>query len=148
MSRRWLGYVAVAVVALAATVAGLRNGFVQDDVVLIVENTRVHDLASWWRLFALPYWPPPWSEDLYRPLTSVLLAGQYLAGDGGALAFRLTSGLLYAGAAIAFLRFPANCSRGALPWAPPRSSRRTRCTWKPSRSRWARTSCWWACSPW
>ena len=112
MSRRGLAVAGVAAVALAASIAGLRNGFVQDDVVLIVENARLHDMGHWWRLFAVPFWPPPWSQDLYRPLTSVLLAGQYAAGDGAPLVFRLTSYLLYSAAAIALLRLAG----AMLPW--------------------------------
>ena len=62
-----IGVIAVVAVAIAASLAGLRNEFVQDDIVLIVENTRLHHLAKWRELFTSTYWPPPWSEDLYRP---------------------------------------------------------------------------------
>lgn len=77
--------------AVAASSAGLSNGFVQDDVVLIAQNTRLHDWSGWGTIFLTPFWPPPWSEDLYRPLTSLLLFAQYQLGAGSPLPFRITS---------------------------------------------------------
>ena len=112
MSRRWLAHLAVTAVAVAASIAGIRNGFVQDDVVLIVENSRLHDLAAWPGMFTAPFWPPPWSPDLYRPLTSVLLSVQYHLGVGSPLPFRLISYLLYSLAAMALLRL----SSRLMPW--------------------------------
>jgi protein O-mannosyl-transferase len=102
--RLGLAVAGVAAAALAASVAGLGNQFVQDDTVLIAENARVHTLASSWRLFALPYWPPPSSEDLYRPLMSLLTAVEYGLGAGQPLVFRVLSCLLYAGVAVGVLR--------------------------------------------
>ncbi len=99
----WIGVAAVVAVALAASLPGLRNAFVQDDVVLIVQNARVHDLAHWRQLLTSPYWPPPWSQDLYRPLTSLILAAEFVLGAGGPLLFRIVSYLLYAAAAVGVL---------------------------------------------
>jgi hypothetical protein len=96
--------VAVAAVAVTGSLRGLVNQFTQDDTILIVENARVHALAGWWRLFAWPYWPPPSSEDLYRPLMSFLTAVEYALGAGRPLLFRLASGLIYAAAAVGVLR--------------------------------------------
>jgi hypothetical protein len=96
---------AVFAVALAVSLAGLRNGFVQDDVALIVHNTRAHDLSRWVEILTSPYWPPPWKQDLYRPFTSLWLALQYQLGGGAPLVFRAFSYLLYAAVAVAVLVF-------------------------------------------
>src|SRR3990172_2552733 len=90
----------VAAVALVACIAGLGNELVQDDVSLLVENDRLQGLGRWREILTNPYWPPPHSPDLYRPITSLLLALEYSLGGGGPLPFRLTSYLLYAGLAI------------------------------------------------
>ena len=103
----WLGAAVVAVVALAASLAGLRNGWVQDDVVLILQNARMHGLANWQVLVTSSFWPPPWSEDLYRPLTALLLAAQYDLGGGEPLVFRAVSYLLHAAASVAVLALAA-----------------------------------------
>ena len=111
-SRSW-GWIAIGMVvavALVASLAGLRNQFAQDDLVLIVQNVRVHNLANWRELVSLPFWPPPYSQDLYRPLTSLLLALEYALVRGGPLLFRITSALLYAAAAVGVL---AVCCRWA-----------------------------------
>lgn len=98
----WLALVVT--VALAASVAGLGNGFVQDDMVLLAQDSRMHSLANWQTLLSAPYWPPPWTEDLWRPLTSLGLTAQYQVGGGSPLVFRIVSIALYAGtSAAAFL---------------------------------------------
>jgi hypothetical protein len=62
-------------------------------------NERVHGLSHWREILGSPYWPPPWNQEHYRPLTSLLFAAQYSLGAGFPLVFRITSYLLYAGAA-------------------------------------------------
>lgn len=99
--RWWIA--AVALVAVAASLAGLRNGFAQDDLVLIAQNSRIHALANWRELLTSPYWPPPYSQDLYRPLSSLLLAVEWAVGGGNPLLFRIISYLCYAGTAVAVL---------------------------------------------
>jgi tetratricopeptide (TPR) repeat protein len=94
---------AVAAVALAASLAGLGNEFVQDDLPLIAQNQRLHDLGNWRALLSSPFWPPPYSPDLYRPLTSLLLAVEWAVGGGAPFLFRLVSYALYAASAIALL---------------------------------------------
>jgi hypothetical protein len=91
--------IAVVAVALAASLAGLANAFVYDDVIMIQLNERVRGLSHWRQLLTSPYWPPPWNQEHYRPLTSLLFAAQYGLGAGFPLIFRITSYLLYAGAA-------------------------------------------------
>jgi tetratricopeptide (TPR) repeat protein len=104
---RWLGVALVVLAALAASAAGLLNEFAQDDLGLIRENTRIHDLGNWRTIVSSPWWPPPWHVELYRPLTSLLHAVQYAVGGGSPLPFRITSYLLYAGTALAVLSLAA-----------------------------------------
>jgi hypothetical protein len=77
-------------------VAGWHNQFVQDDLALIAQNTRVQDLSHWRDILTSPYWPPPWKQDLYRPLTSLLSALQFQLGAGDPRIFRAVSYALYA----------------------------------------------------
>jgi len=83
-------------VALAAGVAGLANEFTQDDVGLILQNSRIHQLSSWREVVTSPYWPPAFHQELYRPLASLFHAAQFDLGGGSPLVFRITSYLLYA----------------------------------------------------
>lgn len=101
--RSWLPAVAVVLVALAATAAGLGNRFAQDDVLLIEEHFLLHDLGNWRAILAAPYWPPPHTDALYRPIASLLHALQYTIGGGAPVVFRLTSMALYALASLAVL---------------------------------------------
>jgi hypothetical protein len=98
------GWVALVVaVAVASGLAGLGNAFVQDDLVIVVQNPRMQSLASWRELLTMPYWPPPWTEDHWRPITSLALSLQYQLGGGGPTVFRIVSLLLHGGLAGAFL---------------------------------------------
>lgn len=99
----WRAIAFVVAVAVAACVAGIGNDFVQDDGYLIRDNVLIHDLGGWAHLFRVPFWPPPFSPDLYRPLTSLLLALQYAFGSGEPTIFRVVSYLLYAASALAVL---------------------------------------------
>jgi len=94
---------AVVLIALAASLAGLANGFVQDDLVLIAGQDRIHDLGNWRALLGSPFWPPPYSQDLYRPLSSLLLALEWTVGGGSPLLYRLVSYGLSASVAVAVL---------------------------------------------
>ena len=98
--RLWL---VVLVVALAACAAGIRNQLVQDDPILITQNLRIHDLANWREILSSPFWPPPYSQDLYRPLTALLLALEWALGKGAPVVFRLASYACYAAASVAVL---------------------------------------------
>ncbi len=97
---RWALIAAVVVIAVAASVMGLGNDFVNDDIALIANDARVHDLAHWRDWFTLPYWPAPFSPDLYRPVTTAMIAMEYVMGGGSPLAFRIASYLLYAACAV------------------------------------------------
>ena len=103
----------VAFVALAATVAGVRNDFAYDDILVVLHDDRVVDAGRWIEFLTAPYWAPPHSPDLYRPVASLLLAIQYGLGAGGPLVFRLVSFGLYALSAILVLSLASRImSRG------------------------------------
>jgi tetratricopeptide (TPR) repeat protein len=96
---------AIVGVAVAGCLTGIANNYAQDDLHLILTNTRVHGLGDWDALLTSPFWPPPFSQDLYRPLTSLLLAVEYAIGDGAPSVYRVVSYLLLAAAALAFFAF-------------------------------------------
>lgn len=99
--RGWVA--AVAAVAIAVGLASLDNSFVQDDLSIIVRNERMYSLANWRILLSAPYWPPPWIEDLWRPVTSLALAAQYQLGGGDPGLFRVVSLALHALTAVGVL---------------------------------------------
>ncbi|MFN2317195.1 MAG: hypothetical protein ABR551_04615 [Gemmatimonadales bacterium] len=101
--RSWLPAVAVVLVALVATAAGLSNRFAQDDVLLIEEHFLLHNLGNWRAIVSAPYWPPPHTDALYRPIASLLHALQYTVGGGSPVVFRVVSMVLYALASLAVL---------------------------------------------
>lgn len=98
------GQVLVVIAAvLAASAAGLDNGFAYDDVVLIGDNARVHDLRWPWTYLGESYWGPLRGNDLYRPLTVLGFALQWAAGNGSPLPFHAVNVVLYAACALAVL---------------------------------------------
>lgn len=99
----YIAALAVVAVAVAASVLCLANQFTLDDAGLILGTERLHGLARWKEILTSPYWPPPYAQDLYRPLTSLMLALQYQLGGGDPGLFRVVSVLLYAGASLAVL---------------------------------------------
>lgn len=101
--RRLAAWISVIGLAVAASVTSVTNGFAFDDVHIILLNDRVHSLARWWELFAGSYWPPDKGGDLYRPLTMLAFATQWVLGGGSPLVFHLGSILLYALVCAAFL---------------------------------------------
>jgi hypothetical protein len=93
--------VLIAVLAVTASLSGIGNQYAQDDIPIIWKNPVIHDLGELWRVFFEPYWPRPFSRSLYRPFASVTFALQWLGGGGDPVAFRVTSYLLNALAAVA-----------------------------------------------
>lgn len=86
---------ALIALALAASVTGLANGFAYDDLPLIVQNARVHDLYRLGALLTQSYWPPRWGGSLYRPLTSMAFTLEWTAGHGSPALFHVVSVALY-----------------------------------------------------
>jgi len=101
----WPAALAVAGVAIAGCLTGIANNYAQDDLRLILTNARVHGLGQWDTLLTSPFWPPPFSPDLYRPLTSLLLAFEYAIGGGAPIVYRAVSYVLLAAVALAFFAF-------------------------------------------
>lgn len=101
---QYLAWMAIAVLAVLASLTGIRNGFALDDVHIIVENHRVHALTEAWRLFGQTYWPPEEGASLYRPLTMFAFSFQWVIGHGSPFPFHLTSILLYAAVSAALYR--------------------------------------------
>jgi len=99
---RWRLTTAVALLAIGASATSLPNVFVQDDIPVVLKNQDNHSISTPWTAFTRPYWPKPFSPDLYRPLMSVGLATQWVAGGGSPVVFRVTSILLYVASAVAF----------------------------------------------
>ena len=89
--------------AVVSSATGLSNGFALDDLAIVVDNSRVHSLDHWARLFALPYWPPQYGASLYRPVVTLGYALQWSAGGGSPWVFHLCSVLLYAGLCVVML---------------------------------------------
>lgn len=97
---------ALVVICLAIVCAapGIANSFVYDDVALIQDNTRIHDIGNWIEILTNAYWPPPYAPQLYRPVASLLMAVQYTIGLGSPMVFRVFSYALYAAATFALYR--------------------------------------------
>lgn len=86
----------VVLLAVAASITGIRNGFALDDIEVIIRNPRLHTLAAPWHLVQITYWRPEMGATLYRPLTMLAFAFQWSMGGGSALPFHAVSIGLYA----------------------------------------------------
>lgn len=85
----------VALLAVAASITGIRNGFAYDDVRAIVEDTRFHSIQTIWGVFDHTYWLPKYGASLYRPLTSFGFAIQWIVGGHSPFLFHAVSIALY-----------------------------------------------------
>lgn len=96
------GYAAgVVLLAVAVYLNSLGNGFSLDDVPIIQQNPRVHDVSNLRGVWLTPYWPFSGSElGLWRPLAVFGYALQWAAGGGHPMLFHATSITLHAGAAL------------------------------------------------
>ena len=91
----------VALAAIAVYANSLANGFAFDDVFIIQQNTRVHDVTAWRNIWLTPYWPTFGTElGLYRPFIIFVYAVQWAIGDGAAWVFHLGNVLLHAFASV------------------------------------------------
>ncbi len=105
-------FLLVAVVAAVVAAGGLGNALVQDDLSILVRNPRMQPPVDWGALVSLPYWPPPWTDRLWRPLASVLLALQYQLGAGAPGIFRIVSLVLYTLASVGVLALAGRLMSG------------------------------------
>ena len=99
-----LAWAAIAILAVLASLTGIRNGFALDDVHIIFENQRLHSLAEAWRLFGQTYWPPEEGASLYRPLTAIAFSLEWVIGGGSPLPFHIANIVLYAAVTVALYR--------------------------------------------
>ncbi|MEO8030624.1 MAG: hypothetical protein ABJC74_05250 [Gemmatimonadota bacterium] len=91
----WLA-ISIVGLALASSLTSLGNGFAYDDNLAILINPRAHTLHAPWQAFAESYWPRERGGGLYRPLTILFFAVQWLVGGGAPWIFHLVNLLLYA----------------------------------------------------
>ena len=98
LARPWI---AIAGLALAASASGLGNGFVYDDVPIILQNPVIRHVESIGRIWGSAYWP---AGLLYRPLTTQLFAAEWAVGGGRRVVFHVVSVLLMMLVAVLFWR--------------------------------------------
>ncbi|MBI3098302.1 MAG: tetratricopeptide repeat protein [Planctomycetes bacterium] len=80
---RWAAPLAVGLLAAAAYVNTLGNGFVCDDLVQVVQDSSLASLSNVPQFFLRPYWRDPAAKDrLYRPVTVTTLAIDRVIGGG------------------------------------------------------------------
>lgn len=94
----------VALIAIAASALVLPNAFTLDDIPIIRDNPLNHSLGRVAEILTSPYWPPPFTGDLYRPFATLMFSGEFVAGGGNALMFRVVTVLAYGGTCLALLR--------------------------------------------
>jgi len=82
---------AIALLALLASVTSLHNGFSYDDRWIVVENPRLHALRTFWHYFGETYWPTTNGGKLYRPFVILAYAVQWAVGGGAPLVFHLVN---------------------------------------------------------
>jgi hypothetical protein len=92
MTRRERWAIAIFAGAIALAMGrSIANGFVYDDVPIIVQNARVTDPAHWPEIFRSTYWP----GSLWRPITIGGYALQWYLGGGAPWLFHLVELGLY-----------------------------------------------------
>ncbi len=99
--RRWLPVLAIGGLSLTSSLICIRNDYSYDDIAIVYKSERTHSLASAWKVFTLPYWSKPF-EGLYRPLTTLSLAAQWVTGGGRPWLVHATSVALYLACCLAF----------------------------------------------
>ena len=96
LARRYAG-LAIALLALASSAAGIVNWFTYDDRYVIELNpTMAQGLRHLWRVFAEPYWPKLYGGDGYRPITILAFRLEEVIGHGIPVPFHAVNIVLYA----------------------------------------------------
>lgn len=109
----WTAVIAVMLMAVAASATGLDNGFAYDDLVVIADNARVHELRWPWAYFGESYWGPARGDDLYRPLTILGFSLQWALRGGSPLPFHVMNVVLYAACSVGVLWLARSVMPGA-----------------------------------
>ncbi|MGH7702576.1 MAG: glycosyltransferase family 39 protein [Gemmatimonadales bacterium] len=112
---RWLPVLAIGGLSLTSSLICLRNDYSYDDIAIIFKSERAHSLASAWKVFALPYWSKPF-EGLYRPLTTLSLAAQWVTGGGRPWVVHATSVVLYLACCLALYALARQLLPQAAAW--------------------------------
>jgi hypothetical protein len=91
------------IVALAVVTAApvLRNNLTQDDVPLVREDARIHDLGNIREILTTPFWPKAGATGHHRPLMTLTLALEWAMGGGAVVTYKIVSLTLHAAAALA-----------------------------------------------
>ncbi|HZE74187.1 MAG TPA: hypothetical protein VE091_02690, partial [Gemmatimonadales bacterium] len=90
----------VFLVASAVYAQTVRYGFAGDDIGIIRDRPLFHDLHNWRAILAAPWWP----NALYRPVTALSLAANWVAAGGDPRAFHLVNVLLHGLASVLVYR--------------------------------------------
>ena len=104
----WLG-LSIAALALLASGVGLHNGFAYDDRWIIVQNANAHSLNRPWELFGSTYWPTSRGASLYRPLTILIYAAQWVFGGGAPFLYHFVNVSLYVVDSVLVLLLGLQC---------------------------------------
>ena len=100
--RLWLGGLVVAV-AVATASPLLQNELTQDDVPLVREDARIHDLGNIREILTTPFWPEAGATGHHRPMMTLTLALEWAMGGGAIITYKIISLTLHAAAALALL---------------------------------------------
>lgn len=95
----WIGALIVVVAAGTASPV-LKNDWTQDDVPLVREDARIHDLGNIREILTTPFWPTAGAAGHHRPMTTLTLAVDWALGRGSILSFRIISLTLVAAASL------------------------------------------------
>lgn len=98
--RLWLGGLIVAV-AVATASPLLQNELTQDDVPLVREDARIHDLGNIREIVTTPFWPEAGATGHHRPMMTLTLALEWAMGGGAVITYKIISLTLHAAAALA-----------------------------------------------
>jgi hypothetical protein len=82
----------VALLAVAVFAPSIAYDFVYDDVFIISARPLLHSLANWREILVAPWW----DYSLYRPLTQIMFALEWVATDGRPALFHANNVLLHA----------------------------------------------------
>jgi protein O-mannosyl-transferase len=103
-AQRRLLAAAVVAAAIAVYLNTLANGFALDDVPIIRDNSRVHDLFALRDIWLTPYWPHLGAElGLWRPMAIFMYAVQWSISGGSPVLFHAVNIALHA--LVTFLAF-------------------------------------------
>jgi len=98
--RRGAAPLTVFLVACAVYVQTAGYDFAGDDVAIIRDRPLFHNLHNWWAILTASWWP----NALYRPVTALSLAANWVVADGHPGPFHLVNFLLHGLASILVYR--------------------------------------------